>query len=147
MRYCKALSLSLAALMLLTAITGCDDHSVTSIPTIGLYGDWRVVLAGGKNLRDLDIEIIWTISESTITVRDGTGEQVSQNNYDIDESQEPKHIDMHIRDITNEDRYGIYELDGDELRISFSLEGGKRPTDWSEVKPMVFEKVSATGTQ
>ena len=148
MKYCKTLSLFLAALTLSVVVVSCDDHSVTPTPTTGLYGDWRVVSIGNENLQDLDVEVIWTISESTITVSDGTtGERVSHGNYSTDDSQDPKHIDTEIRDIAEEDRRDIYELDGDKLRILFSLDGGKRPADWAEGKTMVFERVSVTGTR
>ncbi len=104
--------------------------------------------AGDKKLRDINAEIIWTTSESTITVCVGTtGEQVSQNKYNTDDSQNPKHFDMRIRDIVGEDRHGIYDLDGDKLRILFSLEGSEPPTGWSEGKAMIFERVSVTDTQ
>ena len=151
--YILAIIASILAVSLIIGIKGdryvhpeaADDPPRTPAQTSGLCGDWRVV---DKKLQDLDVEIIWTISESTITVRDGTtGEQVSQNKYTTDDSQDPKHFDTQIRDIVDEDRYGIYDLDGDKLRILQSLDGGKRPTDWSEGKVMMLERISVTGTR
>ena len=123
---------------------GCGESATSSTGTDGLYGDWRLVSAGDKNLLDLGAEVIWTISESTITVHLSTGEQISQNKYSTNDSQDPKHFDMYIRDLTDVDRYGIYDLDADTLRISLALEGNTRPHNWSEGKTMVFERVGTT---
>jgi uncharacterized protein (TIGR03067 family) len=127
-------------LVALLIITSCDHSDSNSVDADQLKGSWRAVLAYGKNPQDANIEIIWTFHQGVITVSDGSGEIISQSRYSVDPSQDPKHIDMEIKDIDVELRRGIWVLDNRTLMISFSHDGDPRPTALSDNVSLVFEK-------
>ena len=83
----------------------------------------------------------WTIKRKiTVTVGEDR-EIVSESPYSIDPDQTPKHITMEIRDIEEETRLGIYEMDGATLRLSFTIGGGPRPKSWSQENLMVLKRI------
>ncbi len=120
---------------------GTGSHLETSAsPDVAtpnhLLGSWQIVdqrLAGP--------EIVWTFDESFIVVSTGPGAIISQSNYTIDKSHWPHRIMMQINDDTTENRPGIYSITGDQLQLSFSVDGGPRPVDFYEGQPIVLERV------
>ena len=61
----------------------------------------------------------------TLTPKAG---DVIEGTIKLDPSQEPKTIDLEINGRTLK---GIYEVDGDMLKMSYTLNDGERPTDFA----------------
>ena len=105
---------------------------------------WKAVSgeAGGQKLSDERIEsikIVIAADKITVNVADNT--RVST--YKIDPTQKPKTIDL-----TNEmdqTAPGIYELDGDTLKVCWNQGGSERPKKFeskpdTQVRLMVFKR-------
>jgi uncharacterized protein (TIGR03067 family) len=90
-------------------------------------GAWTFVSAvkGGKK-KDFDgepIRIVFKAGKMTID----KGGDTKNGSYKIDPAKKPKQIDMKVEE--NEIK-GIYELQGDTLRICGHGQGGERPTEF-----------------
>ena len=109
-----------------------------------IQGAWKAVSgeAGGQKLSDERIEsikIVIAADKITVNVADNT--RVST--YKIDPAQKPKTIDL-----TNEmdqTAPGIYELDGDNLKVCWNQGGSERPKKFeskpdTQVRLMVFKR-------
>ena len=101
-------------------------YVLTPGPTISLNGTWvveRMQVAG----HDTDVQglITWMIDGETL-ITQGKAEGTIKT----DSAKKPPTIDV-IED--GKSAVGIYELNGDVLKICFGTQGGKgkRPTDWS----------------
>lgn len=60
------------------------------------------------------------------TLTPATGD-VFSGTVKLDSTQKPKHIDLELSDRTLK---GIYEIDGETLKISYVLEGDQRPSEF-----------------
>lgn len=104
-----------------------------------LQGAWKVekLEAGGMEIKDAKL--------GTLTFKDNQiPEFGTEMTVKLDPSKKPKEIDL-VRTKDGRPWYGVYELDGDKLKLSLALvEQGKlaeqkRPTDFDTKKPqMVF---------
>ena len=104
-----------------------------------LQGAWKVekIEAGGMELKDVKL--------GTLTFKDNMiPEFGAEMSVKLDPSKKPKEIDL-VRTKDGRPWYGVYDLDGDKLKLSLALvEPGKlaeqkRPTDFDTKKPqMVF---------
>jgi uncharacterized protein (TIGR03067 family) len=104
-----------------------------------LRGSWRVIT---QRAVAAGIEIIWTIDDRYIVVTDRDGTEISRSEYRTDSAQTPKHINMTIRDDkAAEDRPGIYQLDGDQLRFAFSVDGSARPSNFDDPEALILKRV------
>ncbi len=118
------------------AIAGCG-RSASESPAV-LLGTWRIV---DEKLDDRLI-LTWRFDESFVTVVDGFGNPISRNAYSVDTSHQPHHITLEIRDEhASESRPGIFEIDGNQLRISMNVSGGERPKNFESGEALVFERV------
>ena len=121
-------------------LSACSEERSPAAPQANeLRGSWRVIteraIAAG-------IEIIWAIDDRHIVVTDRDGTEISRSEYRIDPTQTPKHIDMTVRDHKAvEDRLGIYQLEGDQLRFAFSVDGSPRPTNFDNPEALVLKRV------
>ena len=98
-----------------------------------IQGTWKVVSAedSGRKAPDEAVKNMkWVITKDTITYK--FGDKTTKWSYKLDATKKPKWIDLTEGDRT---MLGIYELDGDNLKICFP-EGrkGERSTAF-ESKP------------
>jgi uncharacterized protein (TIGR03067 family) len=103
------------------AVGGCgakDDHQ-------GLTGSWAVVSAeeGGKpaeeSIKKSDVLII----DNDFSLHDADRRRTMK--YTIDQAKSPKHIDLDWDKLVQP---GIYELNGDDLKVCYDQAGKTRPT-------------------
>ena len=88
-----------------------------------IQGTWKVVSAedSGRKAPDEAVKNIkWVITKDKITYK--FGDKTTELSYKLDATKKPKWIDLTEGDRTT---LGIYELEGDNLKICFP-EGGKR---------------------
>jgi uncharacterized protein (TIGR03067 family) len=106
-----------------------------------LVGVWDALSIGGKQSSTAGVTITWTFHDGKITVTDTkAGRVISRSPYRLDLRAKPPHIDMEIEDVEVETRRGIYAIEGDRLRIRFSVGGGPRPADFSASSDLVFQR-------
>jgi uncharacterized protein (TIGR03067 family) len=117
-----------------------NDSAASS--AAALRGRWQAVSNGGKALGD--VKIVWTIGADEIVVSIDSGEVASRSPYVVDATHDPPHIDMHIQGPPPEVRPGVYEIDGQNLRLDFNVDGGPRPELINDAKAMHFVRVSET---
>jgi uncharacterized protein (TIGR03067 family) len=93
-----------------------------------IEGVWTVVSAvkGGEKLADVDnmeVKLIFAGEKLTV-VKGGKNEELT---YKLDAGQKPKAIDLMPKDKTIK---GIYQVDGDTLKICFTGPDDERPTEF-----------------
>jgi len=99
-----------------------------------LQGEW-VVVSGQENGKEVPAEKVkgmkMTVNQDRITVDEGKGKRVM--NYKLDATQTPKAIDMTTVEGSDKGKMsqGIYELDGDKLKICFAMPDKERPKNFS----------------
>lgn len=81
-------------------------------------GAWEVVEESGGQAQMRSAPIIWTFTDHKMHSSDGNTNWTIK----LDPEQSPKHIDI-------TDYAGIYEFDGDKLKIAYSLDRN-RPSDF-----------------
>ncbi len=113
--------LVVAAICLLAADAAKDDPK-------DIQGTWTIVSGerGGEvTPADAlkDATVIFAGNKFTAKINDRTRE----GTFKLDPAKKPKTIDVTIDD---KDGLGIYELNGDNLKISFNPPGDERPADF-----------------
>jgi uncharacterized protein (TIGR03067 family) len=103
-----------------------------------LQGTWMVVSAesrGQKAREEVLKDFTVVIKDDTLTARSGRFRN-TRYRFTLDSTKQPKAIDLAL--LLNDPpsiHPGIYELDGDNLKICFTLDkGGERPAKF-ETKP------------
>jgi uncharacterized protein (TIGR03067 family) len=92
-----------------------------------IRGTWRIVSfepvpKDPKVLKDARV----IITADRLTIR--MGETEDQVSYTLDPSKKPKHIDLVLpRDKAGKRLPGIYQLDGDDLKLYWNADGEARP--------------------
>ncbi len=105
-------------------------------------GTWQVVSAedsGTKAPGEAVKNIKWVITKDTITYK--FGDKTTKLSYKLDATKKPKWIDLTEGDKTT---LGIYELDGDKLKICFPEGGKKERSTAFESKPNSVNDVLIT---
>ena len=88
--------------------------------------------AGGKALPAGELKgLILTFEGDKHTVKKGD-EVIQVGTQKLDSSKSPKTIDVTMTEGVNKGAVmlGIYEIDGDTLKVCFDVEGKKRPTEF-----------------
>ena len=122
----------LLGLALTVAAPGPKDKDKDK-PAPKLEGTWTVEKIEGKgdNTKDPS-SVTFTFADGKVSIQEGGRERKEEADYTVDTTKKPAHIDIKPgkkggKDITVP---GIYEFDGDTLKICFRGEGGDRPTEF-----------------
>ena len=98
-----------------------------------LQGTWQVLRQeyDGNDVNTEETRVV--ISPGKIIIKDKRGERTIP--YTLDPSMKPKTIDLTLpSNGTAIPCIGIYQLDGDTLKICFGEKGQARPTEWTSPK-------------
>ncbi len=129
---------TLLCTLVLTAIGGsgtlADDKADVEKETKKFQGTWMFESseAGGQKLSADDLKgLILTFEGDKHTVKKGD-EVIQVGTQKIDPSKSPKTIDVTMTEGPSKGKVmlGIYEFDGDTLKVCFDAEGKKRPTEF-----------------
>lgn len=109
-----------------------------------IQGTWMVESGqeGGKALEAGKVKgTMVTITADTITVKEG--DQKREMTYKLDPAKNPKTIDLTTTQGTDKGKtaQGIYSLEGDSLKICFTIPGKDRPIAFdtrADSKEMLF---------
>jgi uncharacterized protein (TIGR03067 family) len=117
------------ALVVRASAADAEDH------TGKLLGTW-VVVSGEEDGKPSPPEKIkgskMTVDKKSIKLTDKDDKQLWILDYKLDASTKPAEIDMTVAEGQGAGKtsQGIYELDGDALKICYALPGGDRPKDF-----------------
>jgi uncharacterized protein (TIGR03067 family) len=96
-----------------------------------MQGTWTVVSmewSGNKESAEDVKEMKVTVKDNSITISNGRRDETTT--FKLDPSKTPKAFDFKDKD--QKGGMGIYELDGDDLKLCFvTEEGKKRPTEFT----------------
>jgi uncharacterized protein (TIGR03067 family) len=103
-----------------------------------LQGTWNVskfVVAGKDGAEDLNKKVTFVIAGDSLTVKLDK-DTLSEGKFVLDQAPSPKHITVTSTTAADkgETKLGIYEIDGDMLKLCFSLEDAgamRRPADFT----------------
>lgn len=114
---------------------GADDKAVEK-DMAQLQGEWSLVSAmtdGEPMPENLRKQMKW-IFKGNVATRTMSGKPLMKAKITISPSQTPKTIDHQILDAiaVGGTQIGIYELDGDKLKVCFTYPGGQRPKEFSD---------------
>jgi uncharacterized protein (TIGR03067 family) len=129
---------TLLGALVLTASGGtgarADDKAEVEKELKKFQGTWTFESseAGGKGLPAGELKgLVLTFEGDKHTVKKGL-EVIQVGTQKLDPSQSPKAIDVTMTEGLNKGAVmlGIYEIDGDTLRVCFDEKGKKRPTEF-----------------
>jgi uncharacterized protein (TIGR03067 family) len=114
--------------------TRADDRADVDKELKKFHGVWTFesAEAGGKKTPADELKgLTVTFAGDTYTVRKGD-EVIQAGTQKLDPSKSPKAIDVTVTEGLNKGAVmlGIYEIDGDTLRVCFDEGGKKRPTEF-----------------
>ena len=100
-----------------------------------LQGTWRMVSVevDGKKIPEEDLKQMAVVFRGdAYTVKQGDTE-VEKGTQKVDPTKKPKTIDAHILEGPDKgkDQLGIYELNGDALKVCFAAPGQERPKEFA----------------
>ena len=130
----RALVTLFCAVGLVVPGTRADDKPDVKKEFKKFHGVWTFasVEAGGKKApADQFKGVTVTFAGDKYTVKKGD-EVIQVGTQKLDPSRSPKTIDVTVTEGLNKGAVmlGIYEIDGDTLRVCFDEEGKKRPTEF-----------------
>jgi uncharacterized protein (TIGR03067 family) len=98
-----------------------------------LRGNWNVLIKGTEKV-DQDLQQQFSMVENSLQIRIG-GATIDLK-FTVNPAKKPKEINITrmLADGSDTSMLGIYELDGDTLKLCFDDFGKKRPTEF-KVKP------------
>jgi uncharacterized protein (TIGR03067 family) len=126
--------------LIAVALVAADDKpDPAKADTAKMQGTWTMT----ESLRDgeeaipeedrKELRLLIKDDKRTIKVRD---EVVSEATYTLDATSKPKGITVKVSNgpLKDKELPGIYELDGDKLKICLNLTGKDRPKDFKSEK-------------
>jgi uncharacterized protein (TIGR03067 family) len=129
-----ALGTLLCALVLTTPGARADDKADVEKELKKFEGTWTFESSetGGKELPPGELKkLILTFEGNKHTVKNGD-EVIQVGTQKLDPSKSPKAIDVTMAEGPNKGAVmlGIYEIEGDTLKVCFDPRGKKRPTEF-----------------
>jgi uncharacterized protein (TIGR03067 family) len=124
--------MSAASLLAVAASVRADDAKKD---LDAMQGSWVLVSSdfnGQKTPEDQLKSIRRTIKDDKITITIGEME-IYQGTFKLDASKKPKAIDVTMNTGQNKGQVslGIYEFDGETMKVCMAGPGGPRPTDYT----------------
>ncbi len=124
-------------LALLVAYPLAADDKKPAVDVAKLAGDWTFVSGarGGAAIDKDRLKAKITFAKDTVTIPTAEGEKFIMA-FKIDTKANPPAIDMEIKDgpVKEGKAVGIIALDGDDLKLCYNAEGGKRPEKFESTK-------------
>jgi uncharacterized protein (TIGR03067 family) len=128
----KAQTLAALIAFLLIAAAAPDDEAKKE--RVKLKGTWSVVSAetNGEKVPDLETKDIKMVFDGDKFIPK-KGEQGKPATFVLDPTKKPKTIDIIIPEGNEQGQamQGIYELNGDDLKLCFNRPGKERPTEFA----------------
>jgi uncharacterized protein (TIGR03067 family) len=120
---------------------GTKDDDQAKKDLASLQGSWVIVAREymGKKATEEEVEHLkgeMVIKDNTVTQwaeEQGKKEVISTSTFRLDAKARPKAVDVTrtTGDLKGRTTLGIYELDGDSLKVCYSFQGEKRPTEFA----------------
>ena len=130
---------TLLSTLVLTASGGtgarADDKAEVEKELKKFQGTWTFVSASSLDGKELPaselVGLVLTFEGAKHTVKKGN-EVIQVGTQKLDPSRSPKAIDVTLTEGPKKGAVmlGIYEIDGDTLKVCFAAEGNKRPTEF-----------------
>ncbi len=121
-----------SALLGLAFAVGAPTTKDKDKPAAKIDGSWVIDMVEGKDANDLPKGVLtMTFAEGKVTIKmDGKADPGEKADFTVDASKKPAHIDIKPAGAPPELVIrGIYEIDGDTLKICFAKKGD-RPTEF-----------------
>ena len=122
------------AIVIVTYVAAADKDDRAKEDKQKLQGTWKLIAfeiagKGDDDTKDENRELV--IDGDKITVKN-EGKEVEQESFVLDPTKKPKNIEVTTLtgDEKNKKRLGIYELDGDNLKICIDEKGETRPAEF-----------------
>jgi uncharacterized protein (TIGR03067 family) len=110
----------------LALAVGAPGQKEKEKPAPKLEGAWTVEKIEGKGDKK-EGEVTFTFADGKISIKEGGRDRAEDAAYTADAAKKPAEID--IKPGKGQDVLGIYQIDGDTLKLCFSA-GGARPTEF-----------------
>jgi uncharacterized protein (TIGR03067 family) len=126
-------ALVLAAAVVAVAADAKDDANKKDLDA--LQGSWKVqkLIRGGEEAPAKDVEkVVFTFEGNKATIDEGRPKKETAT-FKLDATKKPKAIDF-VPETKKESAEGVYELEGDKLKLCFTRPGAARPKEVASEK-------------
>ncbi len=100
-----------------------------------LQGEWNLEkgLRGGKPFPDEKVQgSVMVIKDNKIVIKEAGRDKLEEATFTIDAGQKPPAID--ITPSNDKQVKGIFQVDGDKLKMTFARPGNERPTEFGSAE-------------
>jgi uncharacterized protein (TIGR03067 family) len=124
----------LPTLVTLSLVIAADEPKAER-PIAGVWTVERMERAGREPPEDLLTTLRVVIWGNALVMSDGQHKETAR--FKLTREKKPREIDLEFKEGPNEDversGLGIYELDGDTLKLAWRKDGGDRPTQFKSI--------------
>jgi uncharacterized protein (TIGR03067 family) len=133
----NTLKSNLAVMVLAFAVaTGwAADEKAAEKDQAQLQGEWTMISGArdGQAFPDDFMKGTKRIAKGNETTVIIGGQLLMKAKFTLEPSTKPRHIDYEVTDSANKGKnmFGIYEVNGEQVKFCFSTPGGERPTEFA----------------